>query len=69
MGTEYKMLCKIEKVIPKGHKFDLFDLEELEKKLLTRKQRRSKKSEGLPNEFKENVKGPAAIVMPIAIYR
>ncbi|MED1678677.1 DUF6414 family protein [Bacillus subtilis] len=67
VGNNYKMLCKIERVIPKNQKYNLFDVKEVEKQLLNREQRRQKQT--LPPEFLETVTGPAAIVMPIAIYR
>lgn len=68
-GNDYKMLCKIERKIPQGKNYDLFNIEELENKLLNRNERRNKKGTGLREEFKEKVTGPAAIVLPVAIYR
>ena len=68
-GNDYKMLCKIERIIPNGKKYELFDLDELERKLTNRAERRSKQKKDMPKEFKETVVGPAAIVLPIAIYR
>ncbi|MFB6732414.1 hypothetical protein ACFCVW_28730 [Bacillus mobilis] len=67
IGSHYKMLCKVERVISKNQKYNLFDVKEIEKQLLNREQRRNKV--GLPPEFLETVIGPAAIVMPVAIYR
>lgn len=67
IGNDYKLLCKIEKVIPKGEKYSLFDLKEMEQNFLNREQRRQGKD--LPEEFTEKVTGPAAIVTPFAIYK
>lgn len=70
VGNEFKMLCKIERVIPKGARHKLFDLDELERKYTNRAERRKKnRQESMPEEFKETVVGPAAVVLPIAIYR
>lgn len=69
VGNDFKMLCKIERVIKKGEKLDLFDLKEIERKFTNREQRRKKQTAPLPKEFEESVEGPAAVVLPIAIYR
>lgn len=69
VGNDFKMLCKVERVIPKGEKLDLFDLKEIERKFTNREQRRKQQGTQLPKEFDESVKGPAAVVLPIAIYR
>ena len=67
-GNDYKVLCKVERRIPTGEKYELFDIKELERKTTNRAERRSKK-ESLPKEFKQTIVGPAAIILPIAIYR
>lgn len=70
IGSDFKMLCKIERVIPKGKNLELFDLKELDMKYSNREQRRKNKTkEEFPSEFEEIVKGPVAVVLPIAIYR
>lgn len=70
IGNDFKMLCKIERVIPKGKDLELFDLKELDMKYSNREQRRKNKTkEKLPSEFDEVVKGPVAVVLPVAIYR
>ncbi|MBO0992591.1 DUF6414 family protein [Bacillus sp. SD088] len=67
MGNDYKMLCKVERVIERGEDYNIFDPKEIEHTILNREQRRQNKK--LPDEFMEKVKGPAAVVLPIAIYR
>ncbi|MBY7142537.1 hypothetical protein KFZ56_05475 [Virgibacillus sp. NKC19-3] len=67
-GNDYKILCKIEKKIISGEAYELFDIKELERKTTNRAERR-KKGNTLPKEFKETIVGPAAVVLPIAIYR
>lgn len=67
IGNDYKMLCKVEKVISKGERHNLFNINDLESTLFNREQRRS--NQQLPEVFLEKVIGPAAIVLPIAIYR
>ncbi|OMP68456.1 DUF6414 family protein [Domibacillus epiphyticus] len=69
VGNDFKMLCKVERLLPQGEEMKLFDLEEIEKKYSNREQRRKNKSAQLPAEFNESVEGPAAVVLPIAIYR
>jgi hypothetical protein len=69
VGNDFKMLCKVERNILKGEKMDLFDFKEIERKFLNREQRRENKVTQLPKEFDESVEGPAAVVLPIAIYR
>ncbi|MED3822548.1 hypothetical protein P4561_02230 [Priestia flexa] len=69
VGNDFKMLCKVERIIPKGEKIDLFDLKEIERKFTNREQRRKGKVSQLPKEFDESVEGPATVVLPIAIYR
>lgn len=69
IGNDYKILCKIEKVIPRGKSQLLFDIDEIERKYSNRAERRSKNKKSLPKELKEKVAGPAAIILPIAIYR
>lgn len=70
IGNDFKMLCKIERVIPKGRHLELFDLKELDMKYSNREQRRkNKEKKELPSEFEEVVNGPLAVVLPIAIYR
>lgn len=69
VGNDFKMLCKIERVVPKGEKIDLLDLQELESKFENREQRRKKQKSKLPKELDESIEGPTAVVLPIAIYR
>ncbi|KOP78761.1 hypothetical protein AMS60_18040 [Bacillus sp. FJAT-21945] len=69
VGNDFKMLCKVERLIPKGEKMELFDLKEIERKFSNREQRRKNKVTPLPKEFNESVEGPSAVVLPIAIYR
>nr|WP_040983649.1 hypothetical protein [Oceanobacillus jeddahense] len=67
-GNDYKILCKIERKIASGEAYELFDIKELERKTTNQAERR-RKDNALPKEFKETVVGPAAVVLPIAIYR
>lgn len=67
IGNDYKMLCRVERVIPKNARYNLFNVKELEQTLLNREQRR--RNQKLPEVFLEKVIGPAAVVLPIAIYR
>lgn len=69
VGNDFKMLCKIERIVDQGEKIELFDLKEIEKKFANREQRRKSKISQVPKEFDESVEGPLAIVLPIAIYR
>lgn len=69
VGNDFKMLCKIERVVPKRDKVNLLDLSEIQEKFENREQRRNKQKSKLPKEFDESIKGPTAIVLPIAIYR
>lgn len=68
-GNNYKILCKIEKKIPAGEKYDIFSIDQLERPFTNRDERRRNKNKSLPKEFKESVTGPVAIILPIAIYR
>lgn len=68
-GNDYKILCKIERKIPTGETYELFDIKELKRKTSNRAERRNKKSSSLPKEIEETVTGPAATILPIAIYR
>lgn len=70
VGNEYTVLCKIERKIPVDKKYKLFDLKDFENIGTTnRAQRRNKKKESMPKQLEESIKGPAAIILPIAIYR
>src|SRR5699024_1882722 len=69
-GNDYKILCKIERKIPSGETYELFDIKELKRKTSNRAERRSKKNgSSLPKEIEETITGPAATILPIAIYR
>lgn len=69
VGNDFKMLCKIERVVPKGGEIDLLDLNAIQEKFENREQRRNKQKSKLPKEFAESIKGPTSVVLPIAIYR
>ncbi|WHI59330.1 hypothetical protein PYH69_11470 [Mammaliicoccus lentus] len=69
VGFDYKILCKVLKIIPKGSEYEMYNLKNLEKKYVNREQRRKNKQEKLPIEFQETMKGPGCVVLPIAIYR
>lgn len=69
---EVTVFAKIQRIITKDEKYELVDLiPELNNIPMNREQRRSmpKKSELNPKELKDTIKGPAAIITPIAIYK
>lgn len=60
---------KVQRILPRGKKEQVFSiLPEMESLAVNRKQRRAMKSEQ-SQEFTEVMKGPAIILMPLAIYR
>ena len=66
------ILCKIQKKINKGSSVDLTDFFKPIKDLpLNRSQRRSMNTKDLtmPKELSDTIKGPAFVVIPIAIYK
>lgn len=66
------ILCKIQKKINKGNSVDLTDFFKPIKDLpLNRSQRRSMNTKDLtmPKELSDTIKGPAFVVIPIAIYK
>jgi len=67
---ELNLFCKVQRKIADGEKIDLSDLISTIGKLnLNRGQKRKQKtSYKLPDELNDNLKGPALIVTPIAIY-
>jgi len=70
VGQVY-MLCKVQKKLEKGEKIQLDEIfEDIKKIPLNREQRRSfPKNTSNPKELKDEIKGPAFIVIPIAIYQ
>lgn len=67
------ILCKIQKKVPKGNSIELTDFFKAFKDLpLNRQQRRAmpnKKDLTTPKEISDTIKGPAFVVIPIAIYK
>lgn len=66
------ILCKIQKKINKGSSVELTDFFKSIKDLpLNRSQRRAMKTKDLtmPKELSDTIKGPAFVVIPIAIYK
>ena len=66
------ILCKIQKKITKGSSIDLTDFFKSIKDLpLNRSQRRAMNIKDLtmPKEINDSIKGPAFVVIPIAIYK
>lgn len=66
------ILCKIQKKINKGSSVDLTDFFKPIKELpLNRSQRRTmnKRDLTMPKEITDTIKGPAFVVIPIAIYK
>ena len=68
---EVCMLCKIQKKVEENEKMQIDNIfEEINRIPLNRAQRRSRGNElSNPKEFKDEINGPALIVVPIAIYR
>lgn len=65
---EVTVLCKVQRMFSEGEKLDLFEpFGNLS--FLNRKQRRELGKSKLPPEFRDTIKYPAAIVIPVAIYR
>jgi hypothetical protein len=68
---KFYIFCRIQNKIEKGKKILLDELFEDVKKLpLNRNQRRNMpKNLNNPNQIRDEVRGPATVVMPLAIYR
>ena len=65
------LFCKVQRVLAKGEKIELFELlPGISNFAVNREQRRQmKKDFTAPAELKDTISGPAAIVIPIALYR
>lgn len=65
------MLCKVQKKINKGETIELDEIFKDFKSLATNREMRRNIPKNLsnPEEFKDKIKGPAFIVIPIAIYQ
>lgn len=70
IGQSY-MLCKIIRKIPQGQSIKLDEIfEDINKLSLNRSQKRSlPKSIDNPDIIKDTIKGPAILVLPIAVYQ
>lgn len=70
VGESY-VLCKAIRKIPKGENIKLDELfDDIKKMPLNREQRRSiGKDLDNPDEIKDVIKGPAIIILPIAVYQ
>lgn len=69
---QFYVLCKVQSKIQKGKSIYLDEmLEDIKKLPLNREQKRNIKKKELsnPKELKDQIKGPALIALPIAIYR
>lgn len=64
------MLCKVIRKVPKGEKIKLDEIfEDVKKMPLNRSQRRNMpKNIDNPAEIRDEIKGPALVVLPIAVY-
>lgn len=65
------MLCKVQKKIAKGESIELDEIFENFKPLAANRKLRRNMPKNLsnPEEFRDKIKGPAFIVIPIAIYQ
>jgi len=67
---EVTIFCKIQRKLKEREKLDLFDplasIQQLQK--ITKGQPKPAKTK-MPPEFRETIKAPAAIIIPLAIYR
>lgn len=65
------LLCKVQRKIPKGESIELDELFEGLKSIATNRSQRRKMPSNLsnPDVIKDKVKGPAFVVIPIAIYQ
>ena len=70
VGQAY-LLCKIIRKVPKGQSIKLDEIfDDIKKLSLNRKQRRSMpKNMDNPAEIRDVIKGPALVVLPIAVYQ
>lgn len=69
---QFYVLCKVQSKIDKGKSIYLDELlEDIKKLPLNREQTRKMKKNELsnPKELSDQIKGPAIITLPIAIYR
>lgn len=68
---QFSMLCKVQRKIPMGQKIDLDEIFQKFKNLpLNREQRRKMpKNMNNPKEVRDTIKGPAMVVIPVAIYQ
>ncbi|PWK15971.1 hypothetical protein C7459_102217 [Tumebacillus permanentifrigoris] len=69
---ECTILGKVQSILPKGKTHEVNFLASEIKELLeigNRQQRRQKPKNNVPNEIMEVVKGPALLLIPLAIYR
>ncbi|OQY84150.1 MAG: hypothetical protein B6D41_16030 [Chloroflexi bacterium UTCFX4] len=70
MTGEVTIFCKVQRRIEKGEKIELFDLISAVEILATNRAQKRKIKKTKPPEFLQQViRGPAAQVIPIAIYR
>lgn len=66
---EFSALVKVQRLLRKSERFPLTNLmPDIEKLAANREQRRQMREKRLPPELDETVKGPAAVVIPIAFY-
>lgn len=70
IGESY-MVCKIVRKIPKGKNVKLDEIFDDIKKIPMNRQQRRKMPKNMdnPDELKDVVKGPALVVVPIAVYQ
>ena len=70
VGQEY-LLCKVIRKIPKGKSVKLDEVfDDIRKMPLNREQRRQlPKNMDNPIEIRDVIKGPALVVLPIAVYQ
>lgn len=70
VGQAY-LLCKVIRKIPKGQSIKLDEIfDDIKKMPLNRSQRRSMpKNMNNPEEIRDVIKGPALVVLPVAVYQ
>jgi hypothetical protein len=67
---EVTVFCKIQRKLKEREKLDLFDpLASIQKMQKITKSRQKPAKTKMPLEFRDTIKSPAAVIMPLAIYR
>ncbi|MDQ3398802.1 MAG: hypothetical protein M3511_13745 [Deinococcota bacterium] len=76
LAGQVTVFCKVQRKLTPGEKFDLFNPLKLMEKLQTKANRKQRRATGksepkteFPEEFRDTIKAPGAIVTPVAIYK